>query len=222
MQNSKAGLIIESLSHGRILEASKKDLVAGNTFVLNSNITLRSIKDSKGNDRDNDIEDSKHKYTDAFIKELEKAANGKVSVSKSKTAIKLTPGCEIELLSVEGKSYLAKLSDDICFYLDPFNDLKKIDLKGSAPKVKKEQGPILYAIYGTPDIYGRAETQWHWTQNEEESDKEFKEVVKHSAKRAAEREYREYDPNSIKTMYFRSEDEFLKKCSKLGIKPKMN
>lgn len=208
-----------------INEASKKELVQGAEFTLNSNITLGYIYDKNNKTRDEvkDRSSGSWKWNDDFVEELRNDTGNRITISKSLTELKITPGCEIELISVDGKRYFAKIkgSKNIYFYLDPWNDLKKLEAKGTF-KVKKEQGPILYAIYGTPDIYGRAGTQWHWTSKDgDETDKEFQNSVKYSAKRAAEREYREYDPRSIKTMYFRSEDEFLKQCKKLGINPKL-
>lgn len=90
-------------------------------------------------------------------------------------------------------------------------------------KVDKEKEPIEYALYGCPDIYGRGETQWHWSRRDDsyETDKEFKDSVKYRAARAAQREFDSYDPKSIKISYYRSEDAFLKACDKVGIIPNL-
>lgn len=87
----------------------------------------------------------------------------------------------------------------------------------------KEKGPIEYALYGCPDIYGRGETKWHWSRRDDsyETDKEFKDSVKYRATRAAQREFDSYDPKSIKIKYFRSEDAFLKACDEVGIIPNL-
>ena len=91
------------------------------------------------------------------------------------------------------------------------------------PKEAKERAEVEYAIYGCPDIYGRGATQWHWTTRDaDESEKEFKSGVAYSAKRMAEREYREYDPHSIKKYFFSNKDAFIKKCNQLGFNPRLD
>lgn len=213
--------IIEGL---RINEAKKSELVKGQKFILIDNLTVcGSFSGLWKNGKENNIFDDKYRFTDDFIDRIEKASGGKFIITKNKKTLKLTPGCEVVFLDnyKKGDRYcnIQIGNSDIVIDFDIINDLGKIDLNGKI----KEKSEVEYALYGTPDIYGRADIQWHWAQRDYgESEKEFKNSVKYSAKRCAEREYREYDPNSIKVKYFSSKDEFLKMCSKVGLKPRLD
>lgn len=166
----------------------------GKSYVLNSNLTI-TVPSGMSKEE--------------FVERLQAATDGNCIIPKSKTAyqFKLCPGCIITIDKL-GPGYgtrrrcfaYAHVGDDkdLTFCIDGFNDLPKLDLVGSEPKPKKEREELKYALYGTPDIYGRASTQWHWTSKDDyESDSDFKASVRYSAKRAAEREFREYDPRSI-------------------------
>lgn len=219
--NESMGLIIEGL---KINEAKKSELIKGQKFVLISSLIVRgSFSGLWKNGKENNIFDDKYRYTDDFIDRIEKASKGKFTITKDGETLKLTPGCEVVFLDnyKKGDRYCnIQIGDsDIVIDFDVINDLGKIDLNGKI----KEKHEVEYALYGTPDIYGRADTQWHWAQRDYgESEKEFKNSVKYSAKRCAEREYREYNPNSIKVRYFSSKDEFLKTCSKVGLNPRLD
>lgn len=198
----------------------------GETYTLSSNLTVRYLFDATTGQHVEGAIGEYYRWADEIVEEINKASGGNISISKNKTTLKLCPGTNLTVvkkLSYRGKpSLLMEIGQSgYAIILDPYNDLGKMELTGTPAKGLKVESDEMWAAYMVPDIYGRHDTKWKWTEKDyDETEKQFKARVARQAKNLAERSFSEYDPRSIKKKFFKSKDAFIKFCDTVGLKPR--
>lgn len=221
---------------------------AGEVYVNTHNLTLFYIFDSEEKANSNNYWDEAI-LTSNYPKLSKEEINSKIDFiehssfknniiySKNFTTVKITPGLKLELLKlissgrnstalfkIVGTDYYLKTTYDSFKYLDLDNN----EHAKNEPKNENEN-EIIYAVYGTGNIYSYGHKYddsiiWHWTTNiddEDLSESQFKALVRRTAKRKAEQEFAEYDPNKIIVKFFKSREAFIKYCNTINLHPNM-